>query len=206
VVQPAGGLKRLAAAVLVDDALEVHEEKGKKVEKRRKRTQDEMKQFQELAMAAIGFDAARGDRVAIENLSFQSLPLEVPENPTATERWAPMVQKWMGLIRYLALAALFGLVYVLFLRPMKRQMLAILKPAVALAGAGSPRRLSESAPVSPAAELDAESPLLNESTEVGSEAKRAVMLKRHLVDKVKREPAQASRLVENWLREGEGRK
>jgi hypothetical protein len=37
----------------------------------------------------------------------------------------------------------------------------------------------------------------------GSEVKRVVALKRQLVDKIKTEPAAASRLVQKWVRQGE---
>ena len=70
---PSGNLKRITAAVLVDDATDTKEENGQKVETRRKRTPDEMKQIGDLVAAAIGIDATRGDKVAVENLSFQVL-------------------------------------------------------------------------------------------------------------------------------------
>ncbi len=88
-VQPSGTLKRIAAAVLVDDATETKDDNGQKVETRRKRTPEEMKQIEELVAAAIGVDATRGDKVAVENLSFQTLPLETPAPPTLTERVVP---------------------------------------------------------------------------------------------------------------------
>ena len=44
-VLPSGTLKRIAAAVLVDDATDIKDDNGQKVETRRKRTPDEMKQI-----------------------------------------------------------------------------------------------------------------------------------------------------------------
>ena len=81
-----------------------------------------MKQIEELVTAAIGIDATRGDKVAVENLSFQTLPLETPAPPTLTERVVPMVDKWINVIRYGALILLFLLIYMLVLRPIKRQI------------------------------------------------------------------------------------
>ena len=70
-VQPAGRVKRIAAAVLVDDAVDSPAQAGK-AGVRRKRTPEEMKEIEQLASAAIGVDAQRGDLLAVENLSFQT--------------------------------------------------------------------------------------------------------------------------------------
>jgi flagellar M-ring protein FliF len=117
-VQPSGTLKRVAAAVLVDDASDISYQNGKRMESRRKRTPEEMKQIEDLVSAAIGIDVTRGDKVAVENLSFQTLPIETP-TPTLTERIVPMVDKWINVIRYGALLMLFLLIYLLVLRPIR---------------------------------------------------------------------------------------
>ena len=54
-----------------------------------KRTPEEMKQIEELVTAAIGIDATRGDKLAVENLSFQTLPLENPAPPTLSRASGP---------------------------------------------------------------------------------------------------------------------
>ena len=94
-MEPAGRVRRIAAAVLVDDAVEVTEQAGKRVTTRRKRTADEMKEIEQLARAAIGVDAQRGDVLAVENLSFQELPLEVPAPPTKSEHWRKLIEPWL---------------------------------------------------------------------------------------------------------------
>ena len=75
-VQPPGRVKRLAAAVLIDDAIDMTDKNGVKTPTRRKRTAEEMKEIEQLAGAAIGIDAQRGDMLAVQNLSFQELPVE----------------------------------------------------------------------------------------------------------------------------------
>jgi flagellar M-ring protein FliF len=204
-VQPSGNLKRITAAVLVDDATDSHLENGKKVETRRKRTPEEMKQIAELVTAAIGIDATRGDKVAVENLSFLTLPLESPAPPTLTERVAPVVNKWINVIRYGALVVLFLLVYLLVLRPIKRQIVAAFQDLPRQFGAvKDARELLGSTPgvlpkkgeagTAPEATL----PQLEDSP---LESKQAVLLKKNLLEKVKKEPATASRLIQNWMRQ-----
>ena len=194
-VEPAGRLSRIAAAVLVDDVIETSQQAGQRVSTRRKRTADEMKQIEELARAAIGIDPQRGDVLAVENLSFQETPAEPLAPSTMTDRWLRWILPWSWALRYLAIAALFLVVYWLVLRPVKKQALtafrelpgkvaAKLMPQAAAAGGGG-------------AGLGA----LEAGIEDGG--KRAGQLKRLLTEKVKAEPETASRLVQGWVREDE---
>ena len=205
-VLPAGTLKRIAAAVLVDDATDTKDENGQKVETRRKRTPEEMKQIEELVTAAIGVDATRGDKVAVENLSFQILPLETPAPPTLTQRVVPIVDKWLNVIRYGALIILFLLIYMLVLRPIKRQIVTTFQELPKQLGMA--KAVREALPGSvagiPATKGDDTANLEASISQLGGssmEAKQAVMLKKNLLEKVKKEPATASRLIQNWMRQ-----
>ena len=190
-VEPAGRLRRIAAAVLVDDAVDVTEEAGKKVSKRRKRTPDEMKEIEQLSRAAIGIDDKRGDVLAVENLSFQELPVEAPPPASKTEYWRRLLEPWLWILRYMALAALFLVVYLLILRPVKKQVMTAFRE---LPG----RVLARNATQTVAAAGGANP--LEAGTPPGP-GQRANQLKRMLTDKVKAEPASASRLVESWVKE-----
>ncbi len=190
-VEPAGRVRRIAAAVLVDDAVEWTEQAGRRTSTRRKRTVDEMKEIERLARAAIGVDAPRGDVLAVENLSFQELPLETPLPPTKSEHWRRLLEPWSWILRYLALAALFLVVYALLLRPVKKQALAAFRE---LPGKIGQRNSAQSLPVGAGESL-------SEGKPSEADGQRANQLKRMLTDKVKAEPAVASRLVESWVRE-----
>ncbi len=200
-IEPPGQIKHLAAAVLIDDAVDVQQVNGKRQENRKKRTPEEMKQLEDLVRAAIGFDSKRGDELAMQNISFQLPPAEAPEKPTVVQLAVRNIEPWMGLLRYAGVGIIFVLVYLLVLRPMTKQAVATMKalPArvsqepAASAGPGATRAL--------ASPLDIERELERELSETGSEVARAVALKRHLVDKVKREPDGASRLIQSWTRE-----
>ena len=133
-VQPAGRLRRIAAAVLVDDAVEVAGQAGKAAT-RRKRSPEEMKVIEQLAKAAIGIDAQRGDVLAVENLSFQELPSEALPPPSKTEHWRRLLEPWSWVLRYIGLALLFLVIYWLVLRPVKKQALAAFRELPARASA-----------------------------------------------------------------------
>jgi len=193
-VEPAGRVRRLAAAVLVDDAVESSQQGGKIVTTRRKRTPEEMKQIEDLARAAIGVDAQRGDVLAVENLSFEQAPAEVIAPPGKTERIRRWIEPWSFTLRYVGLAALFLVVYWLVLRPVKRQAIDAFRELPgrvrASLGQGANEIVGGAGGLSPAS-LD-------------SGGRRTSQLKHRLTEKVKAEPEAASRLIQGWVEE-EGR-
>jgi flagellar biosynthesis/type III secretory pathway M-ring protein FliF/YscJ len=118
----------------------------------------------------------------------------------------PIVDKWINVVRYGALILLFLLIYTLVLRPIKRQIVATFKELPRQLGMakGSQEALSGSAHGMPAMKADDTSALEASLQQLGDsplEAKQAVLLKRNLLDKVKKEPATASRLIQNWMRQ-----
>ena len=187
--QPPGRIKRIAAAVLVDDAIDVVENAGKKTSSRRKRTTNEMKQIQALAAAAIALDTQRGDLLSLENLSFQETPAETPGGPGRWEKIRQLLLSWLWLLRYLGILALFAIVYSLILRPITSQVVAAFRALPARMVPAKELSKTVSAPI----EIEVPS---------GSEqSQRATALKKQLVERVKAEPAAASRLVQSWIRE-----
>jgi len=190
-IEPAGRVRRIAAAVLVDDAVEVSQEADKRKRTHRKRTSEEMKQIEDLARAAIGVDQQRGDTLAVENISFQQSPGEEISAPNRTERVRHVIEPWSWLLRYIALALLFFVLYWLVLRPVKNQALTAFRELP-----GRIRGL-------PAQAVEG-SPIAGTQQQVASGENRTSQLKRLLTEKVKAEPEAASRLVQGWVQE-EGR-
>jgi flagellar M-ring protein FliF len=184
-IEPAGRVRRIAAAVLVDDAVETSEQSGKVTTTRRKRTPEEMKEIERLSQAAIGVDAQRGDVLAVENLSFQQPTPEVIAPPTKTEHYRKLIEPWSWVLRYVGLAALFLVVYWLVLRPVKKQALAAFRE---LPGKISVKHVVAGMPIEGIGEGEAG----------GS---RTTQLTRMLTDKVKAEPESASRLIQNWVQQ-----
>lgn len=201
-VLPAGRVKRVAAALLIDDAVDVSEQGGHRTESRRKRTPEEMKQIEELASAAIGIDAGRGDVLSVQNLSFQQSWEEKPVPPNALEKTRKVVSEYAGALRYLGIVLLFLVIYAMLLRPVKNQALAAFRQI------GCPPSVSKGKLVAGGAgalqgvdglQLDADNIDFGQAT---PESKRSAALKRHLLEKVKSEPAATSRLVQSWIRQG----
>jgi flagellar M-ring protein FliF len=184
-IQPAGSIRRVTAAVLLDDALERKQEKGKWVETHRKRTPEELKTISELAQAAIGFNSARGDVISVQNLSFdRPVAAEIPPF-TLADKARKGINDYSSIIRYAAMAVLFLMVYMLMLRPIQKRALAALPPAALAA------RVAEGA--DPAS--------LEASEAAASLAARSQVLRKQLADFVKAEPESSTNAVRAWLRE-----
>jgi flagellar M-ring protein FliF len=192
VLNPAGRVHRITASVLIDDAIDTKPENGKPSTGtvRRKRTPEEMTAIEKLARAAIGVDDQRGDLLAVENLSFQTVPVEAPAVPGKLDKWRLLVVPWMGALRYVGITLLFLVVYALVLNPVKKHALAAFKQipvrlTQSLAGAAAVGNVLGKIDLPPASE----------------EARRAGAMKKELADKIKAEPAAASRLVQTWIRD-----
>jgi flagellar M-ring protein FliF len=188
-LNPAGRVRRITASVLIDDATDTKQENGKSSTTRRKRTPEEMTAIEKLARAAIGVDDQRGDLLAVENLSFQTMAVETPPPPGKFEKWRLLLLPWLGVLRYVGITLLFLAVYALVLRPVKNQAIAAFKQI--------PLHLSQ--PL--VAGVHENGTGSGELPTVGEEAKRAGLLKKELSDKIKAEPAAASRLVQTWIRD-----
>ncbi|HUO25940.1 MAG TPA: flagellar basal-body MS-ring/collar protein FliF [Candidatus Aquilonibacter sp.] len=214
-IDPVGRIQRMAAAVLVDDVIEQQKDtKGQMVEVRRKRTPQEMQQIEDLTKAALGFDATRGDVISVQNVAFQEPP-QTPAGPlTRVERVRQFADKWMWAIRYLFLLVLFVLAYFLILQPILAPIRKLFEqkvpgelPADArpqLAGAAAGGEGSVTLPGQAGSALSSEE-MEMQLGEASSELQRVIKLKKHLTEKVKSDPEQASLLVRHWMREGGNR-
>ena len=185
VIEPAGGIRRLTAAVLLDDAVERKLEKGKWVETHRKRSPEELKLIGDIAQAAIGFNSARGDVISVQNLSFDHpVPAEIPP-VSFLEKARKGINDYSSVFRYAGMVVLFLLVYMLMLRPIQQRALA----------PPDPLQLAARASMSP----DPQTAAIAESA--ASLAHRSAALRKQLADFVKAEPESSTNAVRAWLRE-----
>jgi len=203
-VEPPGRIKRVAAAILVDDAVDTKPADGKAAATttRRKRTPDEMKQIEDLAKAALGWNSARGDQISVQEVAFQEPLVETPLPPALPDRIRIVAEKWIGLIRYAALLLLFLLVYFLLLHPVMKRVTSALQAAEVRISTGRGELPAGAAGVA-APQLGqpaGNEGLLAQGTGTSPEFQRAVALKQQIVEKVTTEPENAGRLVQNWLR------
>lgn len=121
--QAPGAVKRISAAVIVDDRVSVNE-KGESI--RTPLETEEVEQFTALAREAVGFDQNRGDSVVVLNRTFQPaeeiVPLEAP--PLWEQPWVWSMGKQV----------LAGLSVLLLILLVVRPAMKNLKPARKVAG------------------------------------------------------------------------
>jgi flagellar M-ring protein FliF len=150
--QPAGRLKRLTVAVLVDN-LRTPDEEGKVTETAL--TQEQVDNMTKLVKDAVGYDQTRGDSVNVVNASFKGEAIPEQIAPDKIPLWE------MPLVRDIAklLAGLIVLLAIVFsvLRPLVRGLLDGPRPAFvpALAdGTQAPTPVTANAIPGAAAPLD----------------------------------------------------
>lgn len=200
-MEPAGRIKRIAAAVLVDDVVESKTENGKTTEARRKRTPEEMKQIEDLAKAAMGWDASRGDEVSVQDVSFRTPDVEKPEPPSMPERVRDVAERWTGLLRYVGVFALFLLVYFLILAPVKSRVLTAIEVAGTRAANGRSSEAEGSAATAAPGLYSADQAALGGAA-AAPQLQQANVLKQQIVARVKTDAENAARPVQGWLRSG----
>ena len=114
-VMPAGLVKQLSVAVLIDGAYK-GEGAGRSFVPR---PPEELDRLRELVKGAVGFSDARGDRIEVTSVAFQAPPVEAGESVVAAlGRWAPAV-----LLRLLAVVLVLG-VLAFAVRPLATAWLA----------------------------------------------------------------------------------
>jgi flagellar M-ring protein FliF len=186
-VMPSGRIQRVTAALLIDDTVVKTVKNGKTTFSRQKRSQDELNKIQQLAEAAIGFDAKRGDTISVQNMSFDG---NTPDADLPGANWTTQVQKtvsdYSSLLRPLSLLALFMLAYLFVIRPIQKQALS-----PAQLGAGGQAAL---------AGANAQS-LPAGSAQIGGGTLRAAQLKEQTFELVRQKPVDTARAMQAWMRE-----
>ena len=183
VTQAPGHLRRLTAAIVVNDRVDPAQT-GKSVAWK-PRTAEELRTLTALAQAAVGFDQSRGDLVTVQDLAFD-------QNRTiATESWMTKALDWIErspvLVKYGTLLASLTLLILLAIRP---ALIRSRQPALAVAKP-SPEELPSGAAVA----------ALPGSEDVAQELERQRVQRvfDQVTETLKRDPAQSSRLLQSWI-------
>jgi flagellar M-ring protein FliF len=187
VIEGPGRVRRLTAAIVVNDRL-AQPESQEKTAQWQPRSPEELRNLTALAQAAVGFDAARGDLLEVEDLAFEDNrlqpPVSLPGQILSTAEGSPVLIKYAALLTGLLVVVAFGV------RPALRH--ARLAPGPA--GKGGGREL-------PGYAESAETRTFRppEPVEVDPERLRAQEIFEQVTGHLKREPTQSSRLLQSWI-------
>lgn len=169
IIQPRGEVKSISVAVLVDGTYK--KEKGQKVYV--PRTEDDMKKYKEIIMAAMGYNKERGDQVIVENVPFEVAIEELPPEKIDFVRLA------LSLLKYI-----IPLIAIVLL------ILFVIKPIIETLKVPVIKKVPEEA-VAPAA------PPPIPSAEIAPEE----VMREEVAEIIKKEPRRAAMILKEWLSE-----
>lgn len=118
-VMPVGDLEKLSVAVLVDG---VYSKDDKGGEEFQPRSEEEIETLESLVKKSVGFDATRGDQVAVTSIPFRKLDLET-EMPAAEGGFRAGMSLIIPVIKYVVSLVALLLVLFLILRPLVRSVM-----------------------------------------------------------------------------------
>lgn len=188
-IQNPGRIRRLSAAIVVNDRLLRPASKGSAAQWQ-PWSPDALHHLTFLAQAAVGFDGSRGDVLSIEDLAFDGnrAPTQVslPRQVLSTTENSPVLVKYVALLVGLLVIVAFGL-----------------RPAIRLSGQprdAAVRKDSRYAPGHLKGE-GAKQPVLAapEPPPPDPERVRAQEIFDQVTGHLKREPTQSSRLLQSWI-------
>jgi flagellar M-ring protein FliF len=200
-----GRIRRVTAAVLVNDRAMMAGTGKLEHMVWKPRSADEMRRLEQLAQAAVGYDAGRGDQVVMENISFSSNAPEMkpPLLDSVMQGTRTLLASQPGMMRTLAMG-ICGVLLVLFvLRPVGKQVVVALRePLLLTPGANASAALGNQQermlPAEPEWRRDEEDDAI--VLPVKSRAQRQQQgIFDHVSEHIRREPVQSTRLLEAWI-------
>ena len=167
ILQPRGEVKSISVAVLVDGTYK--KAKDKKVYS--PRSEEDLKKYEEIVKASIGFNKERGDQVIVQNMPFESAVEDIPEK-------TDYLKIAVSLLKF-AVPVIAVLLLILF----------VVRPVI------EALKAPPEAPVQHA-EFARTVPELAEQ-----EASPEEIMKDQIMDVVKKDPRRAATILREWLSE-----
>ncbi|MBU1627846.1 flagellar M-ring protein FliF [bacterium] len=210
-IKTPGAIEKLSVALVVNDAVRVVKTGDKTEFKTEPRNDQEMEQFRQVVMSAVGFNADRGDEVTVSNISFDT---SVEEKNKVMMAKMEKEQFWISLAKYPAMVVLFLLIFFFIIRPLLRVLsreAPIMLPSAELEALPSGLHLHPGLP-RPRARISAEAPKtleeieaelaqeLSEGSLTVEAQKRGILLKR-VNELAQQTPDKVAEVVRLWLTE-----
>jgi flagellar M-ring protein FliF len=196
-----GRVRRVSAAVVVNDRSAMEGVGKQEHVVWKPRSADEMHRLEQLAQAAVGYDARRGDQVVMQNVSFSTNApaFKPPLMDKVMEETRGLLHAQPELMRT-AMIGICGVLLVLFvLRPVARQVTATLKEPLMLPAGSAVAGVIER----PGEQREAIDTARAEETLLSRPKSKTYQLQQgifeHVSEHIRRDPAQSTRLLEAWI-------
>jgi flagellar M-ring protein FliF len=194
ILQGPGQVRRLTVAILVNDKLVTAGSGKDATTKFVSRTPEELQRMEQLAKAAVGIDAARGDQIAIENIAFADNT--IPKPPTLVERFLPRKDQVSAAMWLLGPISVFLFLFFFVFRPAGRHIAQqVGRPE--LSAAVETAALPQEGALPAFRELSPEFAGLRPPS-------RTQILRESVAEHMAQEPGPVVRLVKSWITDTEG--
>jgi flagellar M-ring protein FliF len=213
---PAGVIRKISVAVLVDQALSWERDKSGFRRVLTPPSPEKLKVIHDLVAGVTGFSAERGDQLVVETQPFETtLLIEPPALPAAPgappaangpQKPLQLDQKTLLIAgAALAAAAVLGIALVIFLRRKPRKAAVVTAPAELAAGSGSSleQQIESRLTEHEALQQQADAKLLNCLKLTPVITKTGEVMAKHLREKIAQEPEVAAQVLRTWIREEE---
>ena len=223
---PAGGLRKMSVAVLLDQELTWQKDKSGYQRVLSAPSPEKLKVIHDLVAGITGFSAERGDQIVIESLPFESTLLAEPPEPPAALKpgGSPAEKPWTWDTKWdrykilTAAAAGAGLLVLAMaamklLRRGKRGVRATVEVPAALpppegtpaitAGAGVEQQLESKLAEREALQQKLDAQALTALKLAPVITKTAEVMAKHLREKIKQDPEISAQALRTWIREEE---
>ncbi len=226
---PAGTVRKMSVAVLVDQDLSWERDKNGYHRVLAAPPPEKLKVIHDLVAGVTGFSADRGDQVVVESLAFEStLTLEPPALPPAPAgpgqpgnlpglpmKWNRQTQIIAGAAGLVVLALIVGIA--VFLKRRKQAAAASVSiPTALTAGESGPsglpavegaasieKKIESQLAEREALQQQAEAKALESLRLAPVITKQAEVLAKHLREKISKDPELAAQVLRTWIREEE---
>ncbi len=170
VINGSGEIKRISAVVLLDGTYTVSQ--GSNEKKYTPRTEEELRQFEDMVKKAIGFTAERNDEVKVVNM-----PFEVTTQEELGEQKKDLMPTILIVAKYILPLLALILFFLFVVRPLIRLLTTspLMQPPLQL-----PEKLTE----------------LERAMDISEKSHRE-----HLIEWAKKNPGEAATLIKGWLEE-----
>jgi flagellar M-ring protein FliF len=213
---PAGSIRKISIAVVVDQALSWEREKSGFRRVLTPPSAEKLKVIHDLVAGVTGINTERGDQLVVETEPFESTltlePPPVPGTPAGPVSLpSPGAKKFLHVDQRIlmigggALIAVLvvGFFVVKFLRRGRKLTAQVTGPAALPAGGPRSEQQIESLTERDALQQEAEAKALNSLKLAPPITKAAEIMAKHLRDKVKQEPEFSAQVLRSWIREEE---